>query len=462
MIRALVAVLAVTLMASTPVERGRVIFETGEGESPITARSNEITVPASVFPCASCHGNDGRGKPEGGLTPSDLRHAELTKPYEVTLENGRRRRPYTDALLRRAITMGIDSSGNTLNPLMPRYQLTRADLDTLVAYMHTLGEQAVRGVTDQSIRLGVLLPPGTPSGAVRAAINSWTARANAAGGIYGRTIDLRFATAPESAAGRAAAAEALIAGDQPFALVASYTDSADAAIAEVAKKHNVPILSAFTTTPIPSAGDSPFVRYLGPGLAQQARALARALPATTQRVAILGKLAGAEDAFRDIAKARGFTIAENAGEADAVLVLDGSIPAAAPRRLLYLSGFAPATLFSEPTGSPVSVALPYSPRAPRPAGLEEYARLGLDGTHRASQFLALASMKVFFAAARAAGRDLTATNFLAAVDNLRGLDTGLTPPLAWSTSRRIGWTDVAVVSITADGRVEGEELVDGE
>ncbi|HWW63063.1 MAG TPA: cytochrome c, partial [Thermoanaerobaculia bacterium] len=125
---------------------GRAIYEKGEGASPIVARiSGGSEVPASALPCIGCHGADGRGRTEGGVTPSDIRSAELTKPYEVTTANGRRRAPYTDALLRRAITMGVDSSGHHFDPLMPRFQMTRADLDQLITYLHILGTTDVPG-----------------------------------------------------------------------------------------------------------------------------------------------------------------------------------------------------------------------------------------------------------------------------------------------------------------------------
>ena len=31
--------------------------------------------------CANCHGFDGQGKPEGGITPSNLTWEVLSKPY---------------------------------------------------------------------------------------------------------------------------------------------------------------------------------------------------------------------------------------------------------------------------------------------------------------------------------------------------------------------------------------------
>src|SRR5437016_12365688 len=116
----LIATLCIVLAAGlTPEQhRGKQIFLSGT-----SARGDEITarlgrdnssVPAAILPCASCHGRDGRGRPEGGVAPSNITWDVLTKPYSVTSAAGRRRSPYTDALLNRAILVGVGSSGNPL------------------------------------------------------------------------------------------------------------------------------------------------------------------------------------------------------------------------------------------------------------------------------------------------------------------------------------------------------------
>lgn len=45
---------------------------------------------------------------------------------------------YTDALIRRAVTRGIDADGQELSPIMPRWQLTDAEWNELLAYLKTL------------------------------------------------------------------------------------------------------------------------------------------------------------------------------------------------------------------------------------------------------------------------------------------------------------------------------------
>src|SRR5271165_1446203 len=67
-----------------PADRGRMIYLSGETSSgrPITARIGDgPPLPATTLACVQCHGADGRGRPEGGVTPSDITWANLTRPY---------------------------------------------------------------------------------------------------------------------------------------------------------------------------------------------------------------------------------------------------------------------------------------------------------------------------------------------------------------------------------------------
>jgi len=88
------------------------------------------------MPCGSCHGANGRGKSEGGVTPARIDWETLTRNLD---DGDRHRPPYTEALLRRAITLGIDSGAKKLQSVMPRYRLRRDDIDDLVAYLKKLG-----------------------------------------------------------------------------------------------------------------------------------------------------------------------------------------------------------------------------------------------------------------------------------------------------------------------------------
>jgi hypothetical protein len=136
-------------------QRGKAIYLRGESGSPITAvlGSDNDTVPAAVVPCVNCHGEDGRGKPEGGVRPPDIRPESLARAATV---NGRTRPAYTHPLLKRAITMGFDSGRHELNASMPRYRMSMQDAEDLLAYLELLGHEPQPGVTDDALRIKVI------------------------------------------------------------------------------------------------------------------------------------------------------------------------------------------------------------------------------------------------------------------------------------------------------------------
>ncbi|HEY0083535.1 MAG TPA: cytochrome c, partial [Pyrinomonadaceae bacterium] len=135
----------------TPQEtRGKQIYLRGTSASgkEIMAYLGEasLEVPGSAMTCAACHGADGQGKPEGGVTPSNLTWAALTKPYGVVHASGRKHPPYTERALEIAVTRGLDPAGNRLHNVMPRYQMTREDMADLISYLKRLGTDRDPGV----------------------------------------------------------------------------------------------------------------------------------------------------------------------------------------------------------------------------------------------------------------------------------------------------------------------------
>ena len=139
---------------------GQLIYEKGIGSTdiPVTALMSGVKVPGTVMPCINCHKKDGTGNPEGGIVPSDIRWSQLTKHYGNDSQSGRSHPAYTESSLRKVISMGIDPAGNKLNTVMPRYSMSRTDIDNLIAYLKVLDHNDQQGVTDQSISLGVVLP----------------------------------------------------------------------------------------------------------------------------------------------------------------------------------------------------------------------------------------------------------------------------------------------------------------
>src|SRR4026209_2164391 len=155
-----------------------------------------LEVPGSVMACGNCHGIAGQGKVEGGINPSNVTWEALTKPYGVSHVNGRKHPAYTPRGLELAITRGLDPAGNKLLYAMPRYQMSKEDLDDLVVYLKRLGTDVDPGVSETKIVIGTAFPMGGPIGelsqAVKEVIAAVFAETNSQGGVYSRQLELRF------------------------------------------------------------------------------------------------------------------------------------------------------------------------------------------------------------------------------------------------------------------------------
>jgi cytochrome c553 len=229
-------------------QRGRQIYERGRGLL-ASLGAGEASIPGTVLPCVNCHGHDGRGKAEGGIVPSDITWDALTKPYGV------RHPPYTERLLKRAVTMGIDSAGNLLNAAMPRFQLSNDDMSDLTAYVKRLGQSVDPGLTATSIRWGVILPAVDRSRRiVRETLTRYVEEVNGAGGVYGRRIELRFT----EFAGAKELHE-FIEREQIFAFTGSFLTTE---IGEVLRETVTPGVAAFGVWP---GASNPYVFYLDKG-----------------------------------------------------------------------------------------------------------------------------------------------------------------------------------------------------
>lgn len=109
------------------IANGKSIFLSGED---LQGRRITATPPALYPSCADCHRPNGSGGMHlpGGAVSADLRHAAL-----VTNQHP----PYTVALLERAISTGVDNTGQPLNKVMPRWKMSKRDLHDVALYVYT-------------------------------------------------------------------------------------------------------------------------------------------------------------------------------------------------------------------------------------------------------------------------------------------------------------------------------------
>lgn len=122
------------------VSNGQLIYFTGFNErgERIPFEGGPMWLYRHGGSCASCHGADGRGGAPvmmGTDVPGDIRYHHL---LEEEHEEEEEHPPYTDELIKRAITLGINPAGEPLDPTMPRWRMSDDDLDDLLAFLKTL------------------------------------------------------------------------------------------------------------------------------------------------------------------------------------------------------------------------------------------------------------------------------------------------------------------------------------
>ncbi len=463
------------------VAAGRIVYR--EGRSPsggeITALlgGDATPLPGAALPCASCHGPDGQGRPEGAVRPSAITWSELTRPGGHAHARGRHG-PYDARTLGRAITEGLDPDGGRLDAAMPRYSLAARDLAALVAYLQVLETERDPGLSDAEVRIGTVLPLAgrlaATGAALQAALEAAVGEANAGGGLNGRRVALVVEGYDADRDDGRAAARRLLEGPPVFALVSGFTPGAEAEVAALAEAHGVPAVGPFT----PFAGGGEQVFHVLGGLSEQARVLVTwgaARPELARPRAAVLRLPGrpfeaAAEAAVEAAAARGWpapevvpvgvegpSAVEVAGLAArgvaAVLLLGDDVALAALLGQAAAAGFtpfllAPGTLAAlAAAGAPapfdgrILLAYPSRPEDVGAAGRARLARLpgaGPGARPQPGQVAALAAFDVLAEGLRRAGRQLSRERLVAALEGLSGHETGLTPPVTFGPRRRVG------------------------
>ncbi len=147
------------------------------------AREPGMHVEGEVAACVNCHRRSGLGMIEGHVSIPPVAGSYLFHPRAATADDldlpfvaGMRadRDPYTDATLARAIREGIGADGRPLDVLMPRYELSDAQMATLIAYLKKLSPGAVPGVTDSVLHFATIFTPDSDPIARQGVLNVLT------------------------------------------------------------------------------------------------------------------------------------------------------------------------------------------------------------------------------------------------------------------------------------------------
>lgn len=481
----------------TPQEiRGKQIYTQGTSPSgkDILAYVGDaaLEVPGSVMACANCHGIAGQGKVEGGINPSNVTWEALTKPYGVTHVNGRRHPAYTPRALELAITRGLDPAGNKLLNVMPRYQMSKEDLDDLVVYLKRLGTDVDPGVTENKIVIGVATPTAGPvselSLVTRDVMAAVFAEMNSQGGVFNRQLELKSIAVDAQAITRADL-EKLIKDEKVFALAGLMIAGVEKEIVPFLAEQEVPVIGPLTLDPKVGTPLNRQVFYLLSGVATQARALVSFMqkrpeskPFALAVVHSGGDLAPSViEALKDESQKEKLTppqlIEYSAGSfaapemvsrlkqsnTTAVFFMGGTVDLLALMneaasinwfpQILVQSGAASQTLFDAPAGfeGKVFSAFPFTPADQTAEAITEFRKLGekykLPQKHFAAQVLAYSSAKILIEALKRVGKDLSRERLIQSLEGFYNYHTGLTPPITYGPNRRIGAMGAYIVMV---------------
>ncbi|MFT5028629.1 MAG: ABC-type branched-subunit amino acid transport system substrate-binding protein [Candidatus Binatia bacterium] len=487
----------------TPLqERGKQIYTSGTSPNKNKLKAlignPSIEVAASLMACVNCHGETGLGNPEGGVVPSNLQWAELTKPYTLEARKGRLRGPYSVSRLKLAIAMGTDSSGNELEAAMPRYRMSPEDMDALIDYLKVLGTDHDDGISENSVTIGVVLAPTrqlrSMHDSVRAIIDAAFAPINAEGGIFGRRIEVRFFNAPADPARRGPFYKALLDDQKLFALLSCFTVGAEKEADELTRSKKIPMLDAQTLFPDVSYPLNRYIFHLAPGIEGEAIALLQHLQGMTaagsKRVAIVypdrDQLAAVAAALAkraansvgpkivklpiSSARMNVSSIAAELGKTkvDAVLLLGFSPQIAElaqrleawpePPAILLPISQVPRDVFRLPAAFDRRIFVSFS-RLPVPtnrAAREQFQRMAreyrIPAGNKSAQFAALSACHLLIDGLRAAGSEPSREKLIQHLEKRHRFETGFTEPMTFSPNRRIGANGAFILSVDLKNR----------
>jgi len=476
--------------------RGKRIFREGRSEAGrmITAKvgRSAMAMPGKSFPCASCHGSDGRGRPEGGVVPADITWSRLGKPLDATIGGERSRSAYDETSLERAITSGVNPDGVALDVTMPRFDMDREDMADLIAYVRRLEQDLDPGVTERTITLGTLVPKGrTPDAmgsVVAAVLKGYVQDVNEQTGIYNRRLELSVLEAgtQKEAIGKISR---MLEEKRVFALVGAVTAGFDREMEQLTENHQVPLVGPLTQFPSDEDSQQRQTFYLFGGLSTQGRALlefaSRTRREMTPRLGIVypqgNEMTSVASSVRRAAALRrwehpfvleyprgSFNASEMAqalrsSHVDVLLFLgsdrelrelaEASVQQEWTPLLLISSISTGPALFDMPLefDGRLVVAFPSAPTDHTAEGVAEFsafqARHHLPTHHLAAQLSSYVAIKVLVEGLKRSGAELSRERLLDVLEQLYEFRTGLTPSIIYGPNRRIGASGAYVIRV---------------
>jgi mono/diheme cytochrome c family protein len=154
--------------AASPAAGGQSLYRDGLRASgvPVNATVQKgVVLSGADAACVKCHRRSGLGGSEGQNPIRPIAGRLLFSPGDreragrlAWLAGGAPERPtYSRDSLARALRAGIDPSGRTLDPLMPRYDLSDAEVAQLHSYLEGLSATVAPGVSDSEIHFSTIV-----------------------------------------------------------------------------------------------------------------------------------------------------------------------------------------------------------------------------------------------------------------------------------------------------------------
>ncbi|MEY2688172.1 MAG: hypothetical protein RL375_2370 [Pseudomonadota bacterium] len=476
------------------VSAGKRLYRSGRTRSGAEIRASvgaSVDLPGSLAACSRCHGADGNGAREAGLWAPPLRWSMLSQPRPAADGLLARSTGYDQTRLLEALRHGRDADGRPLAAAMPRFDLSPRDEADLLAYLTELGsEQDVDpGVAADHVRFAAVLPLSGPRAALgqaaRHALRACTERANRAGGVFGRRIELLeldSASLSGHEIGERATQEALL------ALAPWWADLDAAALAQ--RLPDLPLIGPLgAAAEIDGAPNR--VYAVAPQLNDQARVLVDAMGGTRRRVALIAApthhdQAAARAAQRqaqlhgiDLLTWPSTAMASGPQQAmawlarqrvDALLMLGpatwlrplAGVAAEAGLPVYASYGEAGRAVFDWP--APVRATLHLSLAEGDPEQLDpgpllaDLQAIGERSTAPAIETLAYNAACLSVEALRRTGRQLSRERLRQSLERIGEFRTGLGPPLSFGPGQRKGIWGSAVVRLDAQqpGRFQTE------
>jgi len=353
------------------------------------------------------------------------------------------------------------------------------------------------GVTDKLITIGTVVPAKgllAPMGSVvKSVVEAYCEELNLKGGINGRKLEVKFVETGLTPAETKANVERFIRDEHIFALLSPITAGAEKEIFAVTKDQGVPIIGPLTLYPDTGPPVNRQIFYILSGLQTQARAF---VDFALRNEAMKGKSVGVistggerdasvVSAIQEQLNKAGSVTAEvypissgktdapqfvkqiRTGKRDLILFLgsqdDAILFLKEAARIqwfpyIYLAGGGGKGILELPIGFDEKVFLAFStaPADQTDFGISTFSELTskykIDPQHKASQVMALAAAQIFAEGVHRAGKNLTRETLIQSLETLSNFTTGLTQPISYSPTRRIGAQGAYIIKLDLKNR----------